>query len=211
MRAFALPLVSASLLVLGCAQSPATNAPATKKAVAEELVPLDVAVAIFDWCSERNSYSDAKRDECSRILEQEYRSTGRVQSLSGPASAPVKNLPLTLQGSPSRAISSRCTREWPGDGRMQQFCRERQNDGLRKVRLYRNNIENELLNDAFDYCEIEWGTDFAMQAFCMDREADAVEQINLLMRRGMSDRTASRCSSEWLPQLSMVAYCMRRS
>ena len=80
-------------------------------------------------------------------------------------------------------VETFCEKEWPDDFRMQEYCQERQFDGVKKVLAYVERYQqsgNVVGTAILKNCDREWPEDFAMRAYCIERQEEAAERLGKL-------------------------------
>lgn len=94
------------------------------------------------------------------------------------------------------AMETRCQNEWPSDYRMQEYCLERQKDGLEEFRKlsHDNRAPAETRDEIGAQCLYEWSTgnaeaasnldfesldiDWSMAAYCYDNQLSSYDRLH---------------------------------
>lgn len=89
----------------------------------------------------------------------------------------------TLISTGAESIRSFCSKEWPSDYRMQEYCMQQQRDGLGRVSSLLASIPSGL-TEAYAQCADDWkwgpgrsDYDWRMVAYCMEKQRESYDRL----------------------------------
>ena len=117
--------------------------------------------------------------------------------------------------SPDEVIAIKCSRDWPTDYRMQQFCKGQQSAGLRALDEPIPGTSPEIAASIRVKCAREWPDDYRMRAFCQTQQdpggstpqpSQSPGGFNAFNAAEAATMRA-KCAKEWPNDARMRAFC----
>jgi len=114
-------------------------------------------------------------------------------------------------GSPEQ-IASFCAEKWSTDYRMQENCREKQEDAAMKVRFAKGALSDE--SRIYPFCLSKWPYDSRMQHHCIKKQMQSLQDLSALVDAASDDYEKGgivlECNDKWSGDYRMNLYCVQK-
>jgi hypothetical protein len=102
-------------------------------------------------------------------------------------------------------VDSKCREDWANDYRMQQHCREQQNEGARKLTEGAPaDVDSTAFRVIRGKCAEDWPRDFRMRVHCEEQQIAGFRALNA---SSIDNSARNACAQQWPNDYRMRRYC----